>query len=356
MAAPITRRLSNFILPRNNNVVHFFVCRTLLSDADIKLEGFQRQRIFITDLLGPAGKASLMNKLIDVKTPKEAKHICFGIADFMHLAETNQELAELERVFKLISVHDDIEKSLTFGATLLRLYHHLGMPDRAYRLYKDPVCKVLLSDNTCHKVLMDLLYKHGQYQLVADVYTGLQNFNIDCVTLVFGAFYHINTPASCEAAENLVKDLLQEYTLSKRALLYVVMLSLNQNKPDAALEMLKMFKADNLVLNVKLMCYAKLGQIPDIFKGLDEAIKRANDMSRPLNTRLYSDTMRDVRQAINSSANQRHLQKFNKIEQELSSLGALSPQKVVFYVDRTIFGQRSNAKQSGKPGIMQAEQ
>ncbi|BFY98131.1 hypothetical protein BsWGS_01171 [Bradybaena similaris] len=333
MAAPITRRLSNFILPRNNNVVHFFVCRTLLSDADIKLEGFQRQRIFITDLLGPAGKASLMNKLIDVKTPKEAKHICFGIADFMHLAETNQELAELERVFKLISVHDDIEKSLTFGATLLRLYHHLGMPDRAYRLYKDPVCKVLLSDNTCHKVLMDLLYKHGQYQLVADVYTGLQNFNIDCVTLVFGAFYHINTPASCEAAENLVKDLLQEYTLSKRALLYVVMLSLNQ-----------------------LMCYAKLGQIPDIFKGLDEAIKRANDMSRPLNTRLYSDTMRDVRQAINSSANQRHLQKFNKIEQELSSLGALSPQKVVFYVDRTIFGQRSNAKQSGKPGIMQAEQ
>lgn len=37
------------------------------------------------------------------------------------------------------SVHDDIDKSLTFGATLLRLYHHLGMPDRAYRLYKDPV-------------------------------------------------------------------------------------------------------------------------------------------------------------------------------------------------------------------------
>ncbi|CAG5120270.1 unnamed protein product, partial [Candidula unifasciata] len=331
-------------------------CRTLLSDADIKLEGYLRQRIFITDLLGPAGKASLLGKLTDVKTPKEAKHLSFKIVDFLHLAETKPELAELERVFQLLSVPDDVEKSFNFGASLLRLYHHLGEPDRAYSLYKNPVCKVLLSDNTCHKVLMDLLYKHGHYYQVLDVYTSLQAFNIDCVTLAFGAFYHINTPESYEAAENLVKELLQKHTLSRRALLYVIMLSVNQNHPASALEMMKKLRADNLILNIMLMCYAKLGHIPEVFTGLEEAIKKASDLSRPLNTRLYCDTMRDVRQAITSNANQQSLQKFNKIEQELSSLGAFSPQKVTFYLDKTIFGERSNVKESGKRGIIRVEQ
>lgn len=36
-----------------------------------------------------------------------------------------------------------------------------------------------------------MLYDHGRYELVLDVYSGVQSFNIDCVTLALAAQYQI---------------------------------------------------------------------------------------------------------------------------------------------------------------------
>lgn len=43
-----------------------------------------------------------MSMLKEVKTPKDAKNVAFSIADLLHVAENEEELSELERLFTLI--------------------------------------------------------------------------------------------------------------------------------------------------------------------------------------------------------------------------------------------------------------
>uniref|UniRef100_A0A0B7AF01 Pentatricopeptide repeat-containing protein 2, mitochondrial n=2 Tax=Arion vulgaris TaxID=1028688 RepID=A0A0B7AF01_9EUPU len=202
---------------------------------------------------------------------------------------------------------------------------------------------------------MDLLFKHRQYDLVLDVYTGLQRFNIDCVTLALGAHYHINTPESAEAARNMIRVLMQQYYLSRRALMYAAMLFLKQNLPHVALETLKHCREGTLVFNLQLMCYAKLGQIQDILKGLDEAVERANIITKPLNIRLYSDTMCEIRQAMAKCDNQRSVQKFDFLEKDLSGLGVFSLQTASVLLDKTIHGERHRLKESGKRKVVRVD-
>ncbi|KAK3791169.1 hypothetical protein RRG08_025024 [Elysia crispata] len=164
----------------------------LLSYSNLGMDHYLRQRIFKTDDLGPNGKEMLLNRLGKTKTVTESSLVALDLNDLIHVAESKLELYEVERLVCLISGSSvTAVSSLRFGASLMRLYHHLNCPKQAYNIYKYDVCRDILGDNTCHKILMDLLYKNQQYHLVLEVFETLRHFNIDCSTLAFGAYYHI---------------------------------------------------------------------------------------------------------------------------------------------------------------------
>ncbi|CAL1547732.1 unnamed protein product [Lymnaea stagnalis] len=357
MATPLKNVFFQTLLNNRSRLNIISVYRTLLSEADTKIDRYWRQRIFKADELGTSGKSTLLQKLSNVKSPLDAKLCAYEIIDLIHVADTKQEVILLENLLCLLSESGitDIE-NFNFGASIIRLYHYLGLPEEAYALFKSHKCKEFLMDNTCHKVLMDLLYNHKQYQKVLDVFASLQKFNIDCITLALGAHYHINTEESFEAAQKLIKDYLKNYSLSRRAIMFYCMLAIQQNHPKEALQALNNCQPNNVTFNMKLISLAKLGQSSELMKSLVKVKSETENISRPLDVRLFSDTMKEISESLNESLSPRDFASARFLIEDLGERGVLSRQVITIFLDRTIPGNVGNRKQGGKQKVVRDSQ
>ncbi|XP_005093464.1 pentatricopeptide repeat-containing protein 2, mitochondrial [Aplysia californica] len=345
----ILRRLNHYI-PRST------VCRTLLSDPSLKIDHFAKRRIFQVDLLGKDGKAKLAKKLQTMSSSDEARHATHDIVDLLHCADV-EDIPLINNLILLVSDPDVVQsRAFNFGVTLIRLYHFLNLPEEAHSVYSNPECLLLFQDATSHKVLMDLMYKNKLFTQVVEVYSMLKHFNIDCVTLVLGALYHLNTPDCLEKAQDIVKDVCQHHVLSRRAIIFVALLSLNQNEPDFALEILKQSKDSVLVTNVKIMCLSRQGDLKSTFAQLEEAVEISKNITRPFAARLYSDTMGEVRKAVKLHGLPEDAMKLERLEQQLSYRGVLSIQVTTSLIERIIPGVEYFRKDTGKPPIINNSQ
>ncbi|XP_059145473.1 pentatricopeptide repeat-containing protein 2, mitochondrial-like [Physella acuta] len=349
MATSIGRQKLGSIILNHKNSMQCLFCRTLLSEADTKLDRFLRQRLFRIDVLGTAGKASLVEKLNKIQTPAEAKVATYDIVDLIHVAESKTDILLIEKLTEFISQSDVVDiENIHLGASVLRLYSYLGLPTEAYALYKNSLCSKFFDDITSHKILMDFLFKSKQYERVLDVYSGLKSFNIDCVTLAMASYYHINSTESHAACYKLAHNLMQEHNLPRRALLYAAMLAINQNKPKDALKILERCKEYIVILNMKLICYAKLKNFTALLNTLEYINKKSDDVTQPLSMRLYVDTMNEMQAAFTENSTQEELKTFSKLLEDLKPKGVFSKQSVTIFLDRTIPGDVGYAKESGK--------
>ncbi|RUS81037.1 hypothetical protein EGW08_011203 [Elysia chlorotica] len=313
------------------------------------MDHYLRQRIFKTDELGPNGKEILLNRLHKTRSAREpASSVAFDINDFIHVANSERDLQELERHTRLMSSVAAVS-TLRFGASLMRLFHHLNCPEQAYSIYKNDVCRDLLGDNTCHKILMDLLYNNQYYHQVLEVFDTLRHFNIDCATLAFGAHFHINTAGSAQSCILLLNK-LHSHRLSQRALHFAAMLCLNQHLPDEAIKCLKLFKKNSLSSNLEMICVAQQRRVGDLLALLEEARVKSEDLKKPLNTRLYADTMSVVRVCMDQAGDEAQKTQFSHLEKELNFNSALSLQKLSTLLDRTVLDEKDFVKARGKRG------
>ncbi|KAK0052013.1 pentatricopeptide repeat-containing protein 2 mitochondrial-like isoform X1 [Biomphalaria pfeifferi] len=353
MAMPIRKYCNSLFIMKLPKYLNKNDRRQLFSEADLKLDRFQRQRVFKKDEFGVTGKNTILKKLECVQTSTDAKSNVYSLIDLIHIAENKEDLHILKRVTQLISKSDiNTIENFSFGASLLRLYYYLGLPIVAYEMYKDPACHEFLSDNTCHRILMDMLYCHKYYNETLDVLRGLKKFNIDCVTLALASCYHINTEESFLKAHSIVKNNKEEHVFSRRALLFYSMLCIRQNKPDQALQILTLVKENNLSKNIKLMALAKSGQGRQIMEVLETIKDLSENVEMPLLCRIYSDTMTDLEQVLKEKLRHKEFANFCFLQEDLSDRAVLSRQTVSNLLERIIPGNIEYWRRGGKQKVI----
>ncbi|GFO34186.1 hypothetical protein PoB_006069100 [Plakobranchus ocellatus] len=233
--------------------------RALLSDTSLGMEHYMRQRIFKSDELGSCGKELLLQKLQEVRSVAESPLVAYDITDLIHVAHSETELNELERLVCLISASCVTHvSSLRFGASLMRLYHHLNNPERAYHMYK----------------------KKGM--------------------------------------------------------------------TEEAQECLKHCRKNNLSLNLELMCLAQFMRVKDVLAKLQRAEVESDDMTDPLSTRLYADTMNKTRTCVLQAGSEAQRREYLELERKLESNGALSNQIISALLNRMIVDVGDVQKVRGK--------
>ncbi|KAK3791176.1 hypothetical protein RRG08_025030 [Elysia crispata] len=126
------------------------------------------------------------------------------------------------------------------------------------------------------------------------------------------------------------------------------MLCLNQHLPDDALKCLKLCKKNNVSKNLEIMCVAQQHRVEEMLALLEEAKVKSEDVTKPLNTRLYADVMKEIRICILQAGNEAQKIQFSDLEKELLSNGAISLQMLSSLLDKTILDEEDFLKAKGK--------
>lgn len=116
----------------------------------------------------------------------------------LHMAEKKPE--DLELMYKMMKKYNTQNNlrfgSFIFGTVAMRTLYHLDEPDLALQAFKDPELNNFFDQIMTHQLLMDLLYNHGRYSDVRDVYDITKTRNISGIVhpknpfiLVMGACY-----------------------------------------------------------------------------------------------------------------------------------------------------------------------
>jgi pentatricopeptide repeat domain-containing protein 2 len=99
------------------------------------------------------------------------------LKNMLHLVEKNPK--DLDLMLKMIKKYNSQNKlrfgNFVFGTIAMRVYYYLDEPDLAFQAIKDPELEGFFDQVTTYQLLMDLLYNHGRYNDVKELYNELQN-------------------------------------------------------------------------------------------------------------------------------------------------------------------------------------
>lgn len=124
-----------------------------------------------------------------------------------------------------------------------------------------------------YQVLIDMLYEHGRYQDVRDVFNIIKSRQIQggmypkhVIVVVFAACYKENSAASFEYSTKLWKELNEVgHIPMRKTTTFAAALALAQNAPHIALEIVGTVRQQNYVTvrNIKVAALAQLGRADD---------------------------------------------------------------------------------------------
>ena len=137
-------------------------------------------------------------KMKDFVEQPDALIFTEDLKTMMHLVEKKPELLEL--MHKMMQKYNSQNNlrfgSFVFGTVAMRALYHLDEPDLALKVFKDPLMENFFDQIMTHQILMDLLYNHGRYADVREVYDIIKVKNINDIVhpkspfiIVMGACY-----------------------------------------------------------------------------------------------------------------------------------------------------------------------
>ncbi|CAI9608795.1 unnamed protein product, partial [Staurois parvus] len=154
------------------------------------------------------------------------------LTPMFYLCETESDVQLVKKC--LLRFYEETETvKYKFGPLLLRVCYVLDLVDTAFELLMDKSFRGALSDPVSYNLLLDLLYKHGQYEraLEALLDMKIQCFRLNRITyfLAFAICYKLDNPRSLETCITLFEQSVMDGILHSRiSLCFIVALALKQ--------------------------------------------------------------------------------------------------------------------------------
>lgn len=104
------------------------------------------------------------------------------LKSMLHLAQKKPE--DIELLVRMIAKFNSQNKELRFGTfifgpVVMRTFYYLDEPDLAFTAFKDPQFDNFFDQMISYQILLCLLYKHGKYSEMRDVYNIIKSKNLD---------------------------------------------------------------------------------------------------------------------------------------------------------------------------------
>ncbi|EFN89107.1 Pentatricopeptide repeat-containing protein 2 [Harpegnathos saltator] len=199
------------------------------------------------------------------------------LKSMLHLAQKKSE--DIELIVKMLTKFNTQNKELRFGTfifgpVVMRTFYYLDEPDLALTAFKDPNFDNFFDQLISYQILLCLLYKHGKYSEMKEVYDIIKNKNMEnglyprnALILVMAACYKENTPQTLEYALDIWKDLIGKgFVFMRRAATFLTALAINQNMPHIAIEIVTSIKESRYIdiRCLKVSAYTELKRFTEI--------------------------------------------------------------------------------------------
>lgn len=247
----------------------------------------------------------------------------------LYLAQKTPE--DLELMINMIKKYNKQNKELrfgtfTFGPVAMRTLYHLDEPDIALSLYKDPELEGFFDQMITNQILMDLLYNHGRYADVRNIFDIFINktksehaYPRNSVILLMGSCYKENTQESLDYALNVWQDVVTKLQSPiRRAISFLCALALAQGKPHAAMELLTSIRQSQYIDTrcLRIMAYVEIERLDDIIRMFEDALDTAKQPEKKI--LFFSDTINIVEKVAkenNYSEDSRIMQLIKKLRE-----------------------------------------
>lgn len=128
-------------------------------------------------------RLNIRNQFLNVETAFRTKmqEVCStdsmifteDLKSMLHLAQKKPE--DIELIIKMLTKFNNQNKELRFGTfvfgpVVMRTFYYLDEPELALTAFKDPSLEKFFDQLTSYQILLTLLYKHGKYSEMRDVY------------------------------------------------------------------------------------------------------------------------------------------------------------------------------------------
>lgn len=264
---------SNVLL--RNSILNSAACRFIYSDVSLGLQGYENARLnFRNQFLNVEN--TFRSKMEEVCNADSSMIFTEDLKSMLHLAQKKPE--DIELLIKMLTKFNSQSKEMRFGTfifgpVVMRTFYYLDEPNLAYTAFKDPKFENFFDQLISYQILLTLLYKHGKYPEMRDVYDIIKNKPIDqgyarnSFILVMAACYKENTPETLEYGLHLWKEIDEKgHTIMRRATSFLAALAIKQASPHIAVEILSSIRMARYihVRCLKVSAYTDLNRFTEI--------------------------------------------------------------------------------------------
>jgi len=269
----------------------------------------------------------------------------------VNLVDTDDELNIAKKMINRYASQESLRVGVfQFGPVIMRMLHHSKKPDLALELFNNQTG--FFAQMSSYLVLMDLLYEEGMYDKVLETFDKvaenmkqLDRFPRDCATLALAACYQQGTSESCTRAEAILSKCSDmSVDIPVRGKVYAALLSMQQGKPEDALEILTVANEQRFiaVLNVKAIAYAALNRAEDAVKMISSVLYE--DLPDYVKSRrdIFPETIEAVEKVVAAANDTDLTNKFTTIKNDLTQKGFMSERKLHDFVKEKVMRSRSD--------------
>ncbi|XP_025075304.1 pentatricopeptide repeat-containing protein 2, mitochondrial-like [Pogonomyrmex barbatus] len=250
-------------------------CRSLYSDKSLGLNGYENARLnFRNQFLNVEN--TFRTKMEEVCNSDSSMIFTEDLKAMLHLAQKKPE--DIELLIKMLTKFNSQTKEMRFGTfifgpVVMRTLYYLDEPDLAFTAFKDPKFENFFDQLISYQILLSLLYKHGKYAEMRDVYDIIKTkpmengYPRNSFILVMAACYKENTPETLEYGLKIWKEIHEKgHLVMRRATAFLAALAIKQNAAHIAVEILTSINEGRYiqVRCLKVLAYTKLKRFTEI--------------------------------------------------------------------------------------------
>ncbi|XP_071567711.1 pentatricopeptide repeat-containing protein 2, mitochondrial [Temnothorax nylanderi] len=250
-------------------------CRFLYSDQSLGLQGYENARLnFRNQFLNVEN--TFRGKMEEVCNTDSSMIFTEDLKSMLHLAQKKPE--DIELLVKMLTKFNNQTKEMRFGTfifgpVVMRAFYYLDEPDLAYTAFKDPKFENFFDQLVSYQILLSLLYKHGKYAQMREVYDIIRTRHIETgyarnsLILVMAACYKENTPETLEYGLKVWREIDEKgYMIMRRATTFLAALAIKQNLSHIAIEILSSIKEARYIhiRCLKIVAYTDLKRFTEI--------------------------------------------------------------------------------------------
>lgn len=176
----------------------FVACRFLYSDQSLGIHGYENARLnFRNQFLNVEN--TFRTKMQEICDTDSSMIFTEDLKSMLHLAQKKPE--DIELIVKMLTKFNTQNQEMRFGTfifgpVVMRTLYYLDEPDLALTAFKDSKFESFFDQLISYQILLCLLYKHGKYTEMREVYDLIKIKQLDnnmhprnSVILVMAACY-----------------------------------------------------------------------------------------------------------------------------------------------------------------------